>query len=250
MKTYLINLDHSRDRLRSMTISLNKLDIDFERVSAVACDNLPEESLHCEVCSPSLNYPHPLTRGEIACFLSHRKCWENLINSGEQWALILEDNCEFSSVASQYLDSTHWFPKECQIIHFTYSPRLMYFKKHIDLDSGNALIHTECSIPVGTSAYAISKDAALLALERSKVICEPVDNFLFGMYSDFSKIVHCWRLRDSIVKRSEIETLILGRGPKNNKFEILAIHPIRLYQKAKIRVQRFFMNKINHTWLT
>ena len=250
MKTYLINLDRSKDRLQSMTASLNLLEIDFERVSAVDRDTLSDLLGNKEIDSPSLNYPHSLTKGEIACFLSHKKCWEKLVNSEEDWALILEDNCDFSKVANKYLNNTAWIPKECQIIHLTYSPKWMYFSEHIDLACGNALIHTECSVPVGTSAYVISREAAALALAHSKVISEPVDNFLFGKYSDFPVVVPCWRLRDSIVRRAEVKTLIPGRGKKNNRFEFLALHPGRLYKKFKNHLRQLLIKKCHHKWLT
>jgi glycosyl transferase, family 25 len=42
-------------------------------------------------------YPHALRRGEIGCFLSHRKAWQAIVDQDLEAALILEDDVTFEA---------------------------------------------------------------------------------------------------------------------------------------------------------
>lgn len=251
MNTYLINLDRSTDRLESIKNSLYSLSIQFERVPAVDAQILTENELFHNVQTPSCNYPRILTKGEVACFLSHRICWERLVNSGQKRALILEDNCEFSPVANQYLTSENWIPDSCELVHFSYGNNIMYFSDEISLPN-NSLIKTKYSAPIGTSAYCISRNAAIVALELSQTIMEPVDNFLFGMFSEFSKRIPCWRTRGCVVRRANVQTVISGRSRGEaslSRNSVLSFHPTRVLKKLCINIQRKQMNSTLQTWI-
>ena len=93
--------------------------IQYERVPATDAQTLSEE-IYKTVTAPNIEYPHHLRPGEIACFLSHRFCWQKLVNSNNDWALILEDHCEFSQLADRYLKSTDWIPCNCELIQLNY----------------------------------------------------------------------------------------------------------------------------------
>lgn len=51
-----------------------------------------------QVYEPNLHFPHypfELTRGEIGCFLSHRRIWQKMVDENIQRLLVLEDDVEF-----------------------------------------------------------------------------------------------------------------------------------------------------------
>ena len=244
MKTFLINLDRSVDRLEVMKKRLADLGLRFERVSAIEGSKVSSESYHSQ--SPSPRYPHHLTPGEIGCFLSHKKCWEILIKSNEEWALILEDNCIFSPSAACYLYNTNWIPDDCDLINLcNRSGIYIYADKSIALDDGNTLVRVKASSPIGTYAYFISKEAARVALEKADKICEPIDNFLFGPYSEFSALIEHWRLLGTVVKRCDnTQTVITGRS--NNNRSWYSLHPWRLLNKIKIKFLRSRMCALKH----
>ena len=59
-----------------------------------SCTSLEE---YKKICVPlnnwlKMSWPQELTHTELACYLSHMKCWESLINSEENYACILEDD--------------------------------------------------------------------------------------------------------------------------------------------------------------
>ena len=75
---FLINLDDRNDRLDSSTKQLNKVGLEFTRVSALPSKDV-EESIF-------------LTDSVLACWKSHLKTYSILVESDLEYALILEDD--------------------------------------------------------------------------------------------------------------------------------------------------------------
>lgn len=244
MKTYLINLDRSIDRLEVMKERLSAIGVTVERVPGIDGSKIDITSLSVDVPNPS--YPRTLTTGEIGCFLSHRKCWEKLVESGDDWALILEDDCIFHPSASRYLTSINWIPVGCQLIHFYYTNKAkVYTDRLIDLPDGNRLFRAKVSLPVGAYAYYISKEAARIALELSQTIYEPLDNFLFGVFSPFPRRIDSWRLHGSVLEPCrEVQSTIPGRKVK--AFSWYKFHPLRLFNKLRIKWLHHSLQAIEH----
>ena len=248
-ETYLINLKQSTDRLMTMQGFLSQFGVDYERVEAVDAKVLPDE-IYATVTAPNIEYPHQLRPGEIACFLSHRKCWQKLIESDKDWGLILEDHCHFSPLAGRYLTSTEWIPAGCEIIQIHLSDKAFYSSQRIDLEDGNALLNVVSSPARRSSAYFISRYAAQIALEESKEIACPLDNFIFGCTSTFSQKVMGWRLLGAIARRDEkAQTTIHGRGSKNKGRNKARVHPKRILTKLKMKLNRIFLKKSYQLWL-
>lgn len=99
IKTYVINLPESearREYIRKETAKYPFLDV--ELVEGIKGKYLTEEELKQRFARKHFfrlysRYPTP---GEIGCTLSHRKCYERLLASEEQVALILEDDVAFT----------------------------------------------------------------------------------------------------------------------------------------------------------
>ena len=81
MKIFLINLDTRTDRLKTSSFELGKLGHDFSRIAAIDAKKVfGEDDL--------------VTRGVKACWQSHKKCFELLIESDDDFAFICEDDIE------------------------------------------------------------------------------------------------------------------------------------------------------------
>lgn len=99
----LINLERSTHRLHDVQNAMSELDLTFERVPAIDGRSVPHSELNA-VYSHTLNnlrYNYDLTQGEIACYMSHRKAWQHLIDSGHQAAIILEDDIVLEPLFAQ-----------------------------------------------------------------------------------------------------------------------------------------------------
>ena len=248
MKTYLINMDKSRDRLEIMQKRLSTMGIDFERISAVDGSLLSPDELRI-VHSPNRRYPNALTLGEVGCFFSHKKCWETFIASGEPWALVLEDDSVFHNDAPFYLQSYDWIPEGCELIQFSFTTDPTYSDKTITLENGNKLARVKYSSPCGTYAYMISRNAAKVAIECAEKVEGPIDNFLFGSFFEFTKKIDFWRLQNCVVRViDDVAPTITGRGKKNKKFNLWKIHPMRLLEKVSHSFKRRALNRVPQYW--
>ena len=110
MKTYVINLDHRTDRLAAVQVAINNMGIeDFIRVPAIDTrsqidfpkEQVLDESMAAIRRGHRLEH-HELTTGAVGCYLSHMKCWSLLKESGDAFALILEDDVVFSNTPKDF----------------------------------------------------------------------------------------------------------------------------------------------------
>lgn len=98
IKTYVINLKDSVDRREAVLVETAKFPfMDVELVEAVDGRKLdPQEVKACFDLKKFINRYHRTPKGgEIGCTLSHRKCYRKLLESDEEFALILEDDVNF-----------------------------------------------------------------------------------------------------------------------------------------------------------
>lgn len=95
MKTYLINLIGRTDRYHTSKKELSKIQLDFERIDAISTNSI------------LLKSPQFVSLGVEACWESHKLCYESLLNSDEEYALICEDDIEILN-ANLVLKTIRW----------------------------------------------------------------------------------------------------------------------------------------------
>src|SRR4051812_1789277 len=69
----LINLRESTDRLRFQEQQFARLGVSFKRLDAVQASSIAKDVYADVVCA----WQRPISRGELACFLSHRLAWKS-----------------------------------------------------------------------------------------------------------------------------------------------------------------------------
>uniref|UniRef100_A0AC34FP20 Uncharacterized protein n=1 Tax=Panagrolaimus sp. ES5 TaxID=591445 RepID=A0AC34FP20_9BILA len=85
-KIYLINLKRRPERLQKMSSIMQHLGIEFEVFEAIDGTALPSEVLASLRFLPGYEDPfskRPMKFGEIGCFLSHYKIWENVVKNDD-----------------------------------------------------------------------------------------------------------------------------------------------------------------------
>lgn len=98
IKTYVINLSKDVARRQNMVKVTGELPyLDLEWVQAVYGKELSEEEIEQRFDRKKYQeaYRRLLFPGEIGCTLSHYECYKRIVQSGEQVALILEDDITF-----------------------------------------------------------------------------------------------------------------------------------------------------------
>jgi glycosyl transferase, family 25 len=86
MRILLINLDRCPQRLAWMASVLAERGLTFERVRAVDWQALSAQEI--DEHRIERHRLGPLPPGDIACFLSHRKCWETISRGADDYVCI------------------------------------------------------------------------------------------------------------------------------------------------------------------
>ncbi len=98
MKTYVINLDRSKDRMAFMHKQLSRLHIPYERIAAVDGRSLADEREMEKVANMQRvrEWPDLLVPNAIGCALSHYAAYRQVMEGPDDFALILEDDIKLS----------------------------------------------------------------------------------------------------------------------------------------------------------
>jgi len=181
MKSYLINLDRSPDRLQFFAQQANSLGIEFERISAVDGRKMTAAEL-AEVVSPVFEF-QPLNAGEIGVFMSHREAWKRLVSSGAPQAAVFEDDVLLVNSVRQILSAIDTQYIEFDIIKLETTLRpVVCAKSEMRLQSGNVLQRL-LTWHGGAAGYVISARCALTLLNLSDRLADPVDQVMFNPMS-------------------------------------------------------------------
>lgn len=224
MLRLVINLDRSPDRLQVISKALTDLGLGFSRVQAIDGKYLTEGEVRQWTIPRAKRRLccRDLTRTEIACCLSHRTCWQMLVDSNEEWALILEDDCIFSDRARKFMADTEWMPatlKLCQLAHIGYSgERVLIEKRKVILDDKSEIVRIIKPHHVGAAAYLIHSDVAKLALKLTEKVEAPVDEILFSLNYPIGRKYAGWMVNPYPVRVDPGLESTIGHGKENEGY--------------------------------
>lgn len=126
-------------------------------------------------------YPFSLRRGEIGCFLSHRKAWLRILRDGLDAALILEDDIELEQPQFDgTLEFTRVHAEQGDYIQLQVretGPHPVCIER-IGKDGYRRQLVQPTVVPLRTTAQLVTRDAALRLLDATRVFDRPVDTFL------------------------------------------------------------------------
>lgn len=197
----VISLDRTPSRWKAVSERfLAAVGVSPVRVSAIDKEDL---SGMRSVLEGRPRFRH-LSYGELACFLSHKKCWETLLRSDEEWALVMEDDIYFSPKAKALLSSSDWIPEGvdvCQVASYKKEPERCWVDSKSVIEVGDRFSLKKMMRPTsyGTQAYWINRRAAEEALALTKQINQPVDHFMFDQWDEFCKSVSVYSLFPFVV---------------------------------------------------
>lgn len=112
-KIYLINLDRAVQRFQFMDAQFQQLGLEYERMVAVDRLNLNPSIPEYDAKGYRLRHGRKFHDGEIACYLSHIACLRAFLNSSNEYALILEDDCHlpndlYAIIQTAIQNSAEW----------------------------------------------------------------------------------------------------------------------------------------------
>jgi glycosyl transferase family 25 len=198
MRTYIINLERSVRRREHIVAEVGKFGLDHEIVPAVDGTKFTEEEVVqiADMERVRMN-PDWLTPTMLATALSHRKVFERILENGDKYALILEDDAEFSDDPRPLLDSIKPVlrKREVALLHyFSFAP--------LGISTvGSERIHSEKILAyplalrglVSAAAYVITQDGARSLYDSVVPVSTASDawvDFFESGWLDAIRIVH------------------------------------------------------------
>lgn len=184
VKTLLINLDGSDERLDSAVAQIKAAGVEYERYSAF--DGRGRKAAEFSEYDDDRAvgfYGRPMTGGEMGCYFSHLGCAEAFLKSDATYGLVLEDDVLCHPDSFKILDEIiAWLEESGQtgwdMINLCMTPK-KFTTKLADFsgESGDyELVHAHY-FPVTTTAILWSRDGAERFWATRNEIYAPLDHF-------------------------------------------------------------------------
>lgn len=180
IEAYIIHLQRAKSRAKQVAELQQALPIPSQVIDAVDGQKLTVDQRHSyakNLYSPP--YPFALRNAEIACFQSHIKAWQTLLDSDNDAALIIEDDVKldmavfskaFELAKSQLNHGYIRFPRADKEKPSRQSRPL---SKHRGIN-----LFLPKVVGLGTQAQLVSRAAATQLLSTTQQFDRPVDTFL------------------------------------------------------------------------
>lgn len=243
LDVYVINLAGHDARMEHMRAGLAANGIPFTRVEAVNGKRLSSADLAASYVR--LRGERPLLANEVACSLSHKRCWEMLVASEAPAAAIFEDDVHFADGIATVLADTAWLPRDADVV------RLETWRRKVALDRtaaaaiGGREVFRLRSVTYGTAAYVITRTAAAKALAAwPKVDCPP-DTFLFDPRLKYARSFVLYQMDPAPC----IQEMRLPDAPQNLPSSMGERPRLALAAEIGRKLQHLFIGRPREVWL-
>ena len=177
------------------------------------------------------HYPFSLRSAEVACFQSHQKCWQEILDRNLEAALIIEDyvdiiDGEFSAAVKLAMKEI----KMGDLIRLPIKPREKPRSKILKQD--NISIFEPTLVGLGTQAQIVTYDAARRLLEKTEQFDRPIDVYLQLRWKHGVRILTLWPngMRE---RSSSLGGSLIGKE-RNNSYK-LRRELLRPLYRAKVK---------------
>lgn len=174
---FYINLASRPDRRDFMDAQLRALGLTGTRIEAVTPADLSAEQieLYCNGDRPSF-----LRQNELACTMSHERCWQTMLDMGAEQALVFEDDVKISALLPRFLAVTPSIDAELIRID-ALGGTIRVYPVHETVADGIGLRRFR-STPIGAAGYVITRSAAQKFLGHPALRVRPVDLVLYDRF--------------------------------------------------------------------
>jgi glycosyl transferase family 25 len=164
VRAYVVNLVRSTDRRDHIRRQLDRVGLDYELVPAVDGRTLSADDRARLVHSSLEGAPQWLSApGAIGCALSHLEVYRRIVASGDDAAVVLEDDVVLPGGIEQTIDEAekHLGEAELVLLHFrSFEPCLFSRPTAIELSSAFRLAFPlDRRQPIASAAYVITQKA-------------------------------------------------------------------------------------------
>jgi glycosyl transferase family 25 len=237
-RIFVINMAKDNDRMQTMSMQLESLNLQFERVDAVVGVNIQQDEKRATYSDFWFRFiiGRPAIDGEIGCYLSHKKIWKIMVERGIDLAIIMEDDTlvldHFKEMLGQIEESTQNF----DMVHL--------FSKH----PPNVLVKSSASFDVmkfrdfhhSGACYALRLSGAEKLLRLKKIIV-PVD--IWPWLSVFTGLRCCGIIPFPVALNPKhhtqstiLKSTVSSHGKRSRFWKIFIRYPLQIFRVATLRV--------------
>lgn len=248
MKSYVINLDKDHDRFDFMREQLDRFGVAYERIPAV--DLRSPETLARLRQSRDI---HPALSGpEVGCFLSHLSAFQAILDGGERYGCIFEDDILLTQDIATFLDSERWIPKDADLVKLEtcFVPAALSRIKTYPVFGKYDLRLTQENWS-GTAGYIISARLCQRLLREARAISLAYDLFLYqtrygvmayqvtpALCAQVHNINTAGGTTDAVVPQSNIAgTFDLSERPQVPTLNRIARKMLRIWNAHRYRME-------------
>lgn len=174
---YYINLATRRDRRQFMEEQFARLGIVAGRIEATTTADVPEARMapHADAGNP-----WAMSRVEIACAMSHEKAWRMMLEAGQQFAVVLEDDAVLDEGLKGFLAPDFCNELRPELVKLETVGERVRLGRAVCHVSGRFGVHQLLASHMGTGAYIMSASLARRALADPRLSRMSVDRYLFS----------------------------------------------------------------------
>lgn len=230
----------------------------MHRINACNGQAMDEEQVRRVYCPREGE--RPLTRSEVACFLSHRAAWKRIAALESGHGAVFEDDVHFSRSLARLLSDASWLTGDMHVVKLDKATR-----RHIELGAagvpaGGVRIRRLLSLHVGCGAYILSRACAAALLERTETFSQPVDHAIFDPATTVIPDFMLWQADPAVCIHQQFsqerflpaaaERSTLEAGRVESKLVLRARrHPVRHFLgKAWTELKRPFARAAHYLW--
>lgn len=176
----MISLTTEIKRRKHIQQEFDKQNIKFEFFDALT----PDRALPL-VQAMGLRFDeHDLSKGELACFMSHVSLWQNMVDNNISYMTIFEDDIHLGQHVVKFLTQSDWIPKDTDIVKLEAFNPYVFVSKARQIRVGDRGLYELKSKHVGAAAYVLSQRAAKILLNEilQREALKPLDHIIFDDY--------------------------------------------------------------------
>lgn len=175
IKAFIIHLARAEERRSQVEKLVRDLPVSAEIIDAVDNRQLDDATIRAvyrrHLHQPA--YPFKLSRNEIACFLSHRKAWQAIVDQNLDAGLVIEDDVELTQDFAGAFAAAIDYMRAGDFIRFPFRADRETGVEHYR--SAHHRIIEPLPVGLGMVAQLISRDAAQKLLDKTHSFDRPVD---------------------------------------------------------------------------
>jgi glycosyl transferase family 25 len=176
-KIFIINLDRSVERYTHALAQLSAWpELPVERISAADGRLMSDTELN-QYYAEDLNRQHfhkLLKAGEKGCYISHIRCWQQIVAQQLDFAIILEDDFILQADLPQLIASIQALATPYHYLKLAMPNKQQPVLTRQPMLNGFSLVDYK-KMPVSTVAQVVSQQGAALLLAKAVPFYRPID---------------------------------------------------------------------------